>query len=80
MKVVNVLNAVAFNPEKLKKVGLFDTDNFFCDIYCFEPGQSQKVHSHDGSDKVYYVLQALIAIHSAMELNPTALETILTNL
>ncbi len=57
MKVVNVLDAVAFNPEKLKKVGLFDTDNFFCDIYCFEPGQSQKVHSHEGSDKVYYVLQ-----------------------
>ena len=57
MKVVNVRDAVAFNPEKLKKVGLFDTDKFFCDIYCFEPGQSQKVHSHEGSDKVYYVLQ-----------------------
>ena len=29
----------------------------FCDIYCFEPGQTQKVHSHEGSDKVYYVLE-----------------------
>ncbi len=41
----------------MNKVSLFDTDKFFCDIYCFEPGQSQKVHSHDGSDKVYYVLE-----------------------
>ena len=57
MKVVNVLDAVEFNPEKMKKVSLFDTDHFFCDIYCLEPGQSQKVHSHDGSDKVYYLLE-----------------------
>lgn len=57
MKVVNVLEAVEFSPEKMKKVGLFDTDNFFCDIYCLEPGQFQKVHSHEGSDKVYFVLQ-----------------------
>ena len=57
MNVVKVRGAVAFSPEKLKKISLFDTDNFFCDIYCFEPGQSQKVHTHDGSDKVYYVLE-----------------------
>ncbi len=57
MNVVKVRQAVAFSPEKLKKISLFDTDNFFCDIYCFEPGQSQKVHTHEGSDKVYYVLE-----------------------
>ena len=57
MKVVRLADVVEFNPEKLRKVGLFDTDNFFCDIYCFEPGQSQKVHSHDGSDKVYYIIK-----------------------
>ncbi|UCD12596.1 MAG: cupin domain-containing protein [Nitrospinaceae bacterium] len=57
MDVVKVRGAFAFNPEKLKKISLFDTDKFFCDIYCFEPGQTQKVHSHEGSDKVYYVLE-----------------------
>ena len=57
MKVVNVRDAFEFNPEKMKKVSLFDTDNFFCDIYCLEPGQFQKVHSHEGSDKIYMVLQ-----------------------
>jgi len=57
MKVIHVTDAVAFKSEKLNKISLFDTDNFFCDIYCFKPGQTQKVHSHDDSDKVYYVLQ-----------------------
>ena len=57
MKVIKVSDAVAFSPEKLKKVSLFDTERFFCDVYCFQPGQSQKVHSHDGSDEIYYVLE-----------------------
>ena len=57
MKVLNVLESINFSSEKMKKVSLFDTDNFFCDIYCLEPGQLQKVHSHEGSDKVYMVLQ-----------------------
>ena len=57
MKVIQVSDSVAFSPEKLKKVSLFDTERFFCDVYCFQPGQSQKVHSHDGSDKIYYVLE-----------------------
>ncbi len=46
-----------FTKEKMKKNGLFETDRMFCDLYCFEPGQSQPVHSHEGSDKVYFVLQ-----------------------
>lgn len=57
MKVANVRDLVAFKGDKLNKVSIFDTDKFFCDVYCFEPGQSQKVHSHDDSDKVYYVLE-----------------------
>mgnify|MGYP001566409796 FL=1 len=30
---------------------------FFCDIYCFEPGQEQKSHIHGEQDKVYLVLE-----------------------
>ena len=55
MKVVNVRDAFEFSPEKMKKISLFDTENLFCDTYCLEAGQFQKVHSHEGSDKVYYV-------------------------
>mgnify|MGYP006112723795 FL=1 len=57
MKVLKLTDIVEFSPEKLKKISLFDTNNFFCDIYCLEPGQSQKIHSHGDSDKVYLVLK-----------------------
>lgn len=57
MKVLKVRDQVAFNAEKMNKVSLFDSDRFFCDVYCLEPGQKQKVHAHEGSDKIYYVLE-----------------------
>jgi len=57
MKVVTVKDQVAFKSEKMNKVSLFDSDHFFCDVYCLEPGQAQKVHAHEGSDKIYYVLE-----------------------
>jgi len=46
-----------FAAEKMTKNNLFTTDRLFCDVYCFEPGQSQSAHAHAGSDKVYYVLE-----------------------
>jgi mannose-6-phosphate isomerase-like protein (cupin superfamily) len=46
-----------FGAEKMIKINLFETERFFCDIYCFEPGQQQKVHSHDDADKIYFVLE-----------------------
>ena len=49
--------AMQFSPEKMKKNGVFETDRFFCDTYCFEPGQEQSPHTHGGQDKIYYVLE-----------------------
>ncbi|CAA9473324.1 MAG: hypothetical protein AVDCRST_MAG02-4252 [uncultured Rubrobacteraceae bacterium] len=46
---------VSFSDEKMKKNALFDSPHLFYDAYCLLPGQSQKVHAHEGSDKVYYV-------------------------
>ncbi len=46
-----------FAPDKMKKNNLFTTDRLFCDVYCFEPGQEQTAHAHDGSDKIYYVIE-----------------------
>jgi quercetin dioxygenase-like cupin family protein len=46
-----------FAPDKMQKVGLFASERFFLDLYCLEPGQSQKPHAHDGSDKVYLVVE-----------------------
>ena len=47
---------ISFSEEKMKKNSLFDSPHLFYDAYCLLPGQAQKVHAHDGSDKIYYVL------------------------
>lgn len=49
-------DATQFSADKMKKNGIFETERFFCDLYCFEPGQVQAPHAHHGSDKVYYVV------------------------
>ncbi len=53
-KLVN--EEISFSEEKMKKNSLFDSPHLFYDAYCLLPGQAQKVHAHEGSDKVYYVL------------------------
>jgi mannose-6-phosphate isomerase-like protein (cupin superfamily) len=57
METRTVADALAFSEEKMKKNALFDSPHLFYDAYCLLPGQSQKVHAHEGSDKVYYVLR-----------------------
>lgn len=38
------------------KADLFAGQHLFVGLNCFEPGQSQKVHVHGGSDKFYLVV------------------------
>ncbi len=57
MNVVDLSDYQQFSSEKMKKNNIFKTPRFFCDIYCFEPGQEQKGHSHGEQDKVYLVLE-----------------------
>ncbi|RMF87380.1 MAG: cupin domain-containing protein [Nitrospinota bacterium] len=57
MQWVEVHRQKRFAPEKFQKVNLFDSPRMFCDLYCFEPGQEQKLHLHAHSDKIYYVLE-----------------------
>jgi mannose-6-phosphate isomerase-like protein (cupin superfamily) len=57
MKVINLSDYQQFAVEKMKKNNIFQTSRFFCDIYCFEPGQEQKGHVHGEQDKVYLVLE-----------------------
>jgi quercetin dioxygenase-like cupin family protein len=52
-----ISDAMQFAADKMKKNGLFETGRLFCDLYCFEPGQSQAAHTHEGSDKIYYVVE-----------------------
>lgn len=57
MEVTNINDIATFSEEKMRKNSFFDSEKLFYDAYCLMPGQSQKVHTHDGSDKVYYVVE-----------------------
>ena len=57
MLVRNIKENSDYSDDKLRKNNLFDRDRMFCDVYCFEPGQEQRVHDHGGADKFYYVLE-----------------------
>jgi len=57
MKIVNLSECQQFSSEKMKKNNIFQSLRFFCDVYCFEPGQEQKGHVHGEQDKVYLVLE-----------------------
>lgn len=57
MEFKDVIAQAVFAPEKMQKINLFETRNFFCDVYCLEPGQEQKVHAHKLEDKLYFVLE-----------------------
>ena len=57
MQVLTLEDFRSFNPDKMAKNNLFETERFFCDLYCLEAGQSQKPHTHAGEDKIYVVLE-----------------------
>jgi quercetin dioxygenase-like cupin family protein len=48
--------AATFDAEKASKTDLFRGHHLFVGLNCFEPGQSQKIHTHAGSDKFYLVI------------------------
>jgi quercetin dioxygenase-like cupin family protein len=48
---------LTFSPEKLSKISLFETPRFFADLYGLLPGQEQRLHLHDGNDKMYVCLE-----------------------
>jgi mannose-6-phosphate isomerase-like protein (cupin superfamily) len=57
MDVKHLADFVEFSTDKLRKHNLFQTDRFFMDVYCLRPNQTQRPHAHEGSDKVYVVLE-----------------------
>lgn len=57
-----------FSPDKYQKVSLFQTDQTAMDLYCLEPGQSQKLHSHKGTDKYYVIWQGQAVVQIGDEI------------
>jgi quercetin dioxygenase-like cupin family protein len=48
--------AAAFSGEKPGKADLFAGRHLFVGLNCFEPGQSQRVHTHAAADKIYVIV------------------------
>jgi quercetin dioxygenase-like cupin family protein len=49
-------SAATFAEDRAAKADLFAGQHLFVGLNCFEPGQSQKIHVHGGSDKFYLVV------------------------
>jgi quercetin dioxygenase-like cupin family protein len=64
---LSTLSLRRFDAAKMQKVNLLETERFFLDVYCLEPGQSQKQHAHPGNDKVYAVLEGTVLAQVAGE-------------
>jgi quercetin dioxygenase-like cupin family protein len=67
MDVRKIADLIRFSDEKMQKLPVFESPNYFCDMYCLKTGQDQRVHSHAGSDKLYFVLQGKGLFHIAGE-------------
>lgn len=46
-----------FDPERMGKSTLFQSERILVGLNAFEPGQEHRLHAHVGMDKVYHVLE-----------------------
>lgn len=54
---IRLSERAVFQAERMAKVAVATTTRAQVDLYGLEPGQRQAVHTHEGQDKVYVVLQ-----------------------
>jgi mannose-6-phosphate isomerase-like protein (cupin superfamily) len=76
MTFKSIREAVRFSPDKMAKVNLLETERMFCDVYGLEPGQEQRVHAHQGADKIYVVMEGSGTFRIGAEERPLGPETI----
>ena len=54
--VQHLLARAAFRAAGMTKIDCFRSARLLVGLNCFEPGQSQRVHVHGGTDKFYLVV------------------------
>ncbi|NOT06643.1 MAG: cupin domain-containing protein [Gemmatimonadales bacterium] len=64
---VSPAEQAVFRDSKAAKIDLRRGGAMFLGLNCFEPGQSQPVHTHAGADKFYLVLSGMASISVAGE-------------
>jgi quercetin dioxygenase-like cupin family protein len=53
---------IAFDPQRMAKQRVFETDRTLTDLYCLDPGQEQLLHLHEESDKVVLVMAGRVLV------------------
>ena len=56
-EVLRPAEYAVFNPAKMGKATLFESERILVGLNSFEPGQEHALHAHEGMDKVYQVLE-----------------------
>jgi len=54
---IRIRDHAKFQTDKMAKIALATTSRAQLDLYCLEPGQSQKAHTHTDQDKIYLVME-----------------------
>ena len=67
MEIKDLKRLARYNPEKMAKIPVFQSERMLYDLYALLPGQAQNVHVHDGSDKVYYALEGEVVVRVGEE-------------
>ena len=55
--VIQPARHAQWRPDKMGKATLFESSRLLVGLNAFEPGQMHELHSHQGMDKLYHVLE-----------------------
>mgnify|MGYP003622805245 CR=1 FL=1 len=55
--LIRPLEHAAFDPRKMGKSTIFRSPRLMAGLTAFEPGQEHALHAHEGTDKLYLVLE-----------------------
>jgi quercetin dioxygenase-like cupin family protein len=58
----SVHSETRFAADHFTKADLFTGQQLFVGLNCFEPGQTQRLHSHGGADKFYLIVAGKASI------------------
>ena len=56
-ELLRPLEHAVFDPRKMGKSTLFRSPRMMAGLNAFEPGQEHALHAHEGTDKLYLVLE-----------------------
>jgi len=53
-----------FRKEKRVRMELLETDQLWCEILCYEPGQSTPSHYHPKQDEIFFVVEGCATMNT----------------